>query len=283
MFDVPDAKRVRREDLHESASDEESAGDDQLDATLRRKLNAQLSGLLDLSFETDQENKLQNPPLSQIGDANRNVTDDGVDDDEGVKATGEEAFIFRLFRNEDPSHKVVLESQDASTQKNGEGAFVVAKRPLPYYLAGEPSPGIANKFKAAAVSADYIFQDANKRRWGLEKPWKVTTITITTNQKSTISSGHASQDASSGTRKQKKRPGKKRRIILRVREKAKKEQEESLKKQVVDKEQHLKEKKQRLNRLRKLKRRAQAREKKQGMKGDEASQQSSRDNSANPE
>lgn len=269
--------------MHESASDEESAEDDQLDETLRRKLNAQLSGLLDLDFEAGSNDKSQNPQLSRIGGENGDVVDDGVDDDEGAKATGEEAFTFRLFRNEEPSHKVVLESQDANAEKNGEGAFVVARRPISYYLASEPSAETADKFKAAAVSANYIFQDANKRRWGLEKPWKVTTITITTNQKSTTSNGQASQSASTGIGKQKRRPGKKRRIILRVREKAKKEQDESLKKQVVDKEQHLKEKKQRLNRLRKLKRRAQAREKKQGMKDDEASQQISKDSSPNPE
>ncbi|KAI2473875.1 hypothetical protein F4781DRAFT_379196 [Annulohypoxylon bovei var. microspora] len=275
MFEVPNAKRVRREDLYESGSDGESTQNDQLDSTLRGQLNAQLSSLLDLSFIANGDAEAQNPSESQI-EANEDPVDDGDD----IKKSGEEAYTFRLFRNEEPSRKVVLESQDVGTEKDGDGALV-AKRPISYYLASEPPPEVANKFRVAAVSADYLLQDANKRRWGLEKPWKVTTITITTNKKATASSGPASYNATIGIGKQKKRPGKKRRIILRVREKAKKEQEETAKKQLVDKEQHLKEKKQRLNKQKKLKRRAKAREMKQGTKGDATSKQSSRDSSPN--
>ncbi|KAI0885127.1 uncharacterized protein GGS22DRAFT_200186 [Annulohypoxylon maeteangense] len=275
MLEVPDAKRVRREDLYESNSEDESMQDDQLDSTLRGKLNAQLSGLLGLNLEADGDDIAQIPPGSRI----KNAADDLVGDDEDAQKSGEEAFTFRLFRNEEPSHKVVLESQDIGTEKAGEGAFVVQKRPISYYLASEPPPELANEFRVASVSADYLLQDAKKRRWGLEKPWKVTTITITTNKKTAAPSGSTSSNGATGIGKQKKRPGKKRRIILRVRQKAKKELEENAKKQLVDKEQHLKEKKQRLNKQKKLKRRAKARELKQSMKGDGASEQNSRDSS----
>ncbi|KAI1462314.1 hypothetical protein F4805DRAFT_410138 [Annulohypoxylon moriforme] len=278
MFDVPDAKRVRREDLYESASDEESIQDDGLNSTLLGKLNAQLSGLLDLSFEA-KDDDAQNPKTSRKGNANEYP----VEDSDDAKKSGEEAFMFRLFRNEEPSRKVVLESQDVSTEKDGEGASIVAKRPTSYYLASEPSPEVANEFRVAAVSADYLLQDAKKRRWGLEKPWKVTTITITTNKKTATLSGSTGYDVTTSIGKQKKRPGKKRRIILRVREKAKREQEESAKKQLVDKEQHLKEKKQRLNKQKKLKRRAKARELKQSTKADGTAEPNSRDSSPNQE
>ncbi|KAI1215051.1 uncharacterized protein F4807DRAFT_405663 [Annulohypoxylon truncatum] len=277
MFEVPEAKRVRREELYESASDEESTEDDQLDSTLRGKLNAQLSGLLELSFGANGDDEIQTSPMSRIGDANENP----VDDADGALKSGEEAFTFRLFRNEEPSRKVVLESQDANNEKNGEGAFVVAKRPISYYLASEPPPEVAQGFRMAAVSAEYLLQDAKKRRWGLEKPWKVTTITITTNKKTPALSGSTSNNGMIGIGKQKKRPGKKRRMILRVRERARKERDETAKKQLIDKEQHLKEKKQRLNKQKKLKRRAKAREMKQSMRGDGASEKNSRDSSPN--
>ncbi len=54
---------------------------------------------------------------------------------------------------------------------------------------------------------------------------------------------------------EKNAPGQEHRILLRVREKAKREREEIAKKLALDKEQHLQEKKKRLNREKKLKRR----------------------------
>ncbi|KAL7625025.1 hypothetical protein AAE478_004239 [Parahypoxylon ruwenzoriense] len=282
MFEVPGAKRVRREDLYDSASDEETTRDEQQDSALRGKLNAQLSGLLDLSLTADTDTEAQQPP--QSGATGVNYGAGGGGDTENP---GEEAFAFRLFRDEEPSHKVVLVPQNAEAEKDGDGAFVVAKRPISYYLAGEPPPDIAEEFRAAAVRADYLLQDARKRRWGLERPWKVTTVTITTNKGPGVPGNNISRTSVAETGKQKrKRLGKKRRIIIRVREKGKREREEATKQQVVDKEEHLKEKKKRLNRQKKLKRRAKEREKKQGVKDDATSERScssssrgSRDNS----
>ncbi|KAI0848662.1 hypothetical protein F5Y00DRAFT_238207 [Daldinia vernicosa] len=272
MFDVPDAKRIRREELYDSPSDEEAPQDDQWDSTLREKLNAQFSGLLDLSFAADGETRTQQISESQAGNANENAQD-GDD----VEEPQEEAFTFRLFRDEEPSRKVVLEPQNAGVEGNGDGAFVVAKRPISYYLVEEMPPEAANRFKMAAVSADYLFQDAKRRRWGLEKPWKVTTITIVTNNKISTPDSYIGGNSTASVKGKKKRPGKKRRIILRTREKAKKEQEEAAKQQTVEKEEHLKDKKKRLNRQKKLKRRAKEREKKQGMKDDVTSEHSKRE------
>ncbi|KAI8964006.1 hypothetical protein F5Y11DRAFT_317540 [Daldinia sp. FL1419] len=271
MFEVPDAKRIRREELYGSSSDEEQSQDDQLDSTLRERLNAQFSGLLDLNFAADGEIGAQ-----QISEAPAENTDENsrnVEDDEGPQ---EEAFTFRLFRDEEPSRKVILAPQNVSAEKGGDGAFVVAKRPTSYYLAEEPSPEIEHRFRMAAVSADYLFQDAKRRRWGLEKPWKVTTITITTSKETITLNGSVNENTTIGAGK-KRRPGKKRRIILRMRERAKKEREEAAKQQLIEKEEHLKDKKKRLNRQKKLKRRAKEKEKKQGGKDDEASEHSNRD------
>ncbi|OTB07834.1 hypothetical protein M426DRAFT_317724 [Hypoxylon sp. CI-4A] len=276
MFEVPDAKRVRREELYNPASDEESTHDDELDSTLRGKLNEQLSGLLDLSFAVDEGNKAHQPSESQTRDADKN-SPNGGDSDEPQ----EEVFAFRLFRDEDTSRKVVLEPQNAG--KGGESTLAV-KRPMSYYLAEDPSSETINNFRAAAVSADFLLQDAKKRRWGLEKPWKVTTITITTNKKMGTPVSLTTSGAGIEVNQKKKRPGKKRRIILRVREKANKEKEEAAKKQLIDKEEHVKEKKKRQNRQKQLRRRAKAREKKGDTKDDDAaSEQDARDSSPDQE
>ncbi|OTA61272.1 hypothetical protein K449DRAFT_465973 [Hypoxylon sp. EC38] len=272
MFEVPDAKRVRREELYDSSSEEEATNDDHLDSILREKLNAQLSGLLELDSKVDESIEKQQISKVSTGDANEDTHND-----EDIEKPAEEAFSFRLFRDEESSHKVVLEPQDAS-EKNGDGAFVVAKRPISYYLAGEPPPEVAKEYRMAAVSADYLLQDAKKRRWGLEKPWRVTTITITTNKKMGTPGSYVSTATETG-RSKKKRPGKKRRIILRVRQKVKKEREEAAKQQLIEKEQHLQEKKKRLNKTKKLRRRAKAREKKQNAKEGATSEHSSRSSS----
>ncbi|KAI0600463.1 hypothetical protein F4775DRAFT_546021 [Biscogniauxia sp. FL1348] len=257
MFEIPDAKRVRREDLYGSASDEEDSPDDQLESAVQEKLHARLSGLLNISFAEDESGQTDVPPDPPLDGA----VGEGPEID-GAEETGEEQFVFRLFRDEEPSHTVVLTKDDELVGQGGDGGLVVPKRPRSYYFADDPPPEVAKRFRMAAVSADYLLQDAKRNRWGLEKPWKVTSITIATRKE-----GHIRDAESQSSERKRKRPGKKRRIILRVREKAMKEREEAEKKQSVDKEQHLKEKKKRLNREKKLKRRAKAREAKQATCG----------------
>lgn len=114
------------------------------------------------------------------------------------------------------------------------------------------------------MSAEYVLADAKRRRWGLEKPWRVIHINPNSNSALPRTMPGSSKEAGSAEEKKTKRtrPGKKHRIKLRVREKAAREHEETTKKLVLDKEQHLQEKKKRLNRERKLKRRQKEREKK---------------------
>lgn len=240
---------------------------------LRDKLNAQLSGLFDFSF-ADTSNDAQ----QQNQDQQQQQQPENVDD-----AAEDLGFSFRLFRNEAPSHKVVLE-QDDGLEQAGEGGFVVARRPDSYYIAEEPSSDVMTKFRATAVTADYLFQDAKKRRWGLEKPWRVTSITVTTKSAGEdLASSHAEAAATAESANRKKRPGKRRRIILRTRQKARKEREEAEKSKLVEKEQHLQDKKKRLNREKKLKRRAKEREKKLGSKGEGAASEHNSSRATSPE
>ncbi|RYP51374.1 hypothetical protein DL768_003302 [Monosporascus sp. mg162] len=277
MFAFPDAKRVRREELYDSSVDGEASRDEEVDAALRAKLCAQLSGLLDFSFAPAADTSRDDAQrLQQQQRDGASVGDDGYHQAE----RGEELTLsFRLFRDEAPSHKVVLE-QDEAPEQAGGGAFVVARRPTSYYVADEPPPDAMARFRAAAVSPDHIFRDAGRRRWGLEKPWGVTTITITANT-ATDAAAAGGDEPGSGQGEEagkRKRPGKRRRIILRTREKARREREEAAKQQLAEKELHLKEKKKRLNREKKLKRRAKEREKKLASKdgGDAVSEHSSK-------
>ncbi|KAI1342020.1 hypothetical protein F5Y15DRAFT_330478 [Xylariaceae sp. FL0016] len=257
MFDLPDAKRVRREDLYDSVSDEERSSDGDYEATLREKLNAQLSGLLDLSSTTvvgDTETTQSRHPHTAAVSGDSEI-------DHHAEQPDEEVFAFRLFRDDEPSRQVVL-SNDQDEALQGAGGFVIPKRPRSYYISGSPSPELSSQFERAAVSAEYLIEDSRRRRWGLEKPWRVITITVASDQ-GDQSGDPTSQSGEKVLKGKKKRPGKKRRITLRIREKAKKERDEAIKQQSLDKEQHLKDKKARLNRERKLKRRAKAREQKQ--------------------
>jgi hypothetical protein len=226
--------------------------------------------LLDFSFtagpeaQVDQLKKKTPQPQSQPG------ATDSTQPQQEERRPDQEAFAFRLFRDEAPTHTVILTHEDDLTAR-GTGGFMVHSRPRSHYIVSAPSPAQASEYRSVAVSAEYLLLDAKNRRWGLEKPWRVIHISSASssnNNKSTSaggssdSAGWRDKEKKEEEKKRKKRPGKKHRILLRVREKAAREREEAAKKLAVDKVEHLKEKKQRLNRLRKLKRRQKEREKK---------------------
>ncbi|KAI0909056.1 hypothetical protein F4823DRAFT_457379 [Ustulina deusta] len=262
MFTPPAAKRVRREDLYDSASDSASSDaegghDSQVELALRAKFDAQLSSILNLNFAAGPEAQQQ-----RAGQAKAQPASD-VQQEEGEHPE-EEVFAFRLFRDDAPTHTVVL-AHDDDPGAQGDGGFVVPLRPRSHYIASAPSPGKASEYRSVAVTAEYLLADAKKRRWGLEKPWRV--IHLVPDSSSAVSSKSApgSEDSAGQEKKKRTRPGKKHRILLRVRGKAKREREEIAKKLALDKEQHLQEKKKRLNREKKLKRRQKEREKKAGL------------------
>ncbi|KAH6655105.1 hypothetical protein BKA67DRAFT_657064 [Truncatella angustata] len=251
MLEAPDSKWVRREDLHgDATSDGEIDLDEAAKDELRAKLNAQLSGLFDFGLPSVEAELRETQPMET---------------DETDTAPAEEpeelAYEFRLFRDEAPSHTVVIGHDDDNPKAPREGAFVVPKRPMSYYVAEKPDSAAMKRFRFAAVTSDYIFGDAVQNRWGLEKPWRVAHITVTSRL-----SGKTALTSASGDIKmvdgKRKRVGKKRRIILRAREKAEKEKADAAKKYLEEKEEHLAAKKKRLNREKKLKRRAKEKEKK---------------------
>ncbi|KAM0346028.1 hypothetical protein ACHAPU_005789 [Fusarium lateritium] len=256
MFEVPEAKRVRREDLN--GSDNGAENDGVQDAELRAKLNAQMARSLGMDIYTeparDATMKESRPEGSRESEAS-----DG--DDDMVDVAGEdqeEEFAFRLFSKAPPTQKIVLEKDTGPT---GIGAFVHG-RPLSYYVVTNVPARQKQEYAMAAMSGDQIQERSHDRAWGLELPWKVTSTSVTRKANSDDKTG---EEATEGRR----RPGKKQRISLRKRAKAREEKEAENAKKMADKEEHVKDKKKRMNRLKKLRKKAKAKEQKQTSKGED--------------
>lgn len=265
---------MRRDELYGSSSDDGGGGDQSdhgvEDAEERAKLNERLSSLLGLDLSAPEPA----PESEQGPDAADSPEQEGAGDLE--QGNHEEEFEFRLFSapaGTSAPAKVVLSASDDEDAARGDGAFIQPVRPESYYLAGEATPEQQERYRAAAVTAEDIAAGASKRAWGLERPWRVVKISLSSRKPSNRGSGlvagatTASEDSEDGAKR--KRPGKKRRIAVRTKARAQKEKQEAerAKREAADKlkiskEEHLLEKKKRLNREKKLKRRAKEKEKK---------------------
>ncbi|KAH8887410.1 hypothetical protein GQ53DRAFT_844271 [Thozetella sp. PMI_491] len=251
MFELPNAKRVRREELFESGSerDEGLEQDHQSDDTARAKLRAQLSNIFSTSLGYGEA----------AGDTAAGDSESG--DKENRPS---EEYEFRLFSRKGTStQKVVLHQEDEHLANPGG---LVKARPTSHYLRGELSAEARANIVQAALSGHDILREAQKRAWGLEKPWRVTRILAIRGAKPggiTLNTGNALD-----LDNKRKRPGKKRRIALRQKKKTKKEKEADEQQAKQAKEEHLKEKKKRLNREKKLKRRQKERDKRATAKAD---------------
>lgn len=264
---------MRRDELYGSSSD---GGDDQSehgveDAEERARLNERLSSMLGLDLSAPE-------PAAPAPEQGPDAADGHGHNDDPAEIEGahEEEFEFRLFSAPSGTSapaKVVLSASDDEDAARGDGGFVQPSRPEKYYLAGEATPEQLDRYRWAAVTAEDIAADASKRAWGLERPWRVVKISLSSRKPSSQKSGlvagvtMASEDADDGSKR--KRPGKKRRVAVRIKARAEKEKRDAEKarreaeeKQRISKEEHLLEKKKRLNREKKLKRRAKEKEKK---------------------
>lgn len=268
---------MRRDELYGSSSD---GGDDQSehgveDAEERARLNERLSSMLGLDLSAPEP-----APLPGQGPDAADAHGHGEGTTVGDQADGnhEEEFEFRLFSTAagaaSAPAKVVLSASDDEDAARGDGAFVQPVRPESYYLAGEATPEQQERYRWAAVTAEDVVADASKRAWGLERPWRVVKISLSSRKPPSTTAGlvAGARTASGDTAEEgpkRKRPGKKRRIAVRIKARAEKEKREAERarreaeeKQRVSKEEHLLEKKKRLNREKKLKRRAKEKEKK---------------------
>lgn len=280
---------VRREDLYDSASDHGSSPEPETAETaeLRAKLNARLSSLLSLdlpplsqpsplkSEPTPTTSTNNEPPASPPSDSDLEPQPAGSAEPEPEEAEPE--FAFRLFSTSTPSQKVVLLPDNDADPFSATGkpytGPAITPRALSHHIRGELSELEQSQFAFAAVSGAEVLKRAREERaWGLEVPWRVTSIKLLVShgrlEGAGTGTGGDGKLAEDGSKKKKTRPGKKRRIVLRKRDKAKKEKEAVVEKAKMSKEEHLKEKKKRLNREKKLKRRAKEKEKKLAAKGE---------------
>ncbi|KAL7925359.1 hypothetical protein ACQKWADRAFT_283794 [Trichoderma austrokoningii] len=264
MFEVPDAKRVRREDLH--ASDESSWSESEADAELEARLNAQIAkslGLDESAFRAPKPQTTDTLPIITKSKVEARKKDEELSSDEDseprtqaegspAKEGGEdddEVYAFRLFSAAGPAPQVVLEN----TNRVVEGK-IIRGRPLSYYLATDLSPEKRQQYEMAAVSGEDVIERSKGRAWGLELPWRVQTIKVTrkAGRRDRESMAHVEDDQPA----KRKRPGKKRRTAMRIKARAEAQAAEAAKQKMAEKEEHVKDKKKRLNRLKKLRRRA---------------------------
>ncbi|OHW91665.1 nucleolar protein [Colletotrichum incanum] len=253
MFELPDAKRVRREDLDASSEDEAAGHDEQQDAELLAKLHARVAGMLDLSG-------IDQAPTKTTTDGDAPMAD-GTDPENQDDDAGPEEFEFRLFTTTDPATKIALVDEDElALQGDGD---MLRKRPLSYYIAGEPTAEARAELAFAAVSGEEVLARAGQRWWGMEMPWRVTRVPGTS-RKGSKTANPADGGEEEGEAARRRRPGKKKRVALRVKERERKKKAEEQEKAKMGKEEALKEKKKRLNRLKKLRKRAKAKEGKKG-------------------
>ncbi|KAG6014971.1 hypothetical protein E4U41_004722 [Claviceps citrina] len=276
MFDIPDAKRVRREDLDDDDSsaaggDSWSAGADgmAIDTELQARLHAQIAKSLGFGFDAPDASKA--PDQTPRSCSKRGPDEDDEHDADADSHAGELEYEFRLFSSRRPA-KVTLEDDEAATARQGG---LVQPRPPSFYAAGSIPERLKSEYRFAAVSGEEVLVRSRRPPWGMAYPWKVTSIGVVvvtrgvptpTPTPACIRVEHARGQEES--RPGRTRPGKKRRIAERRRAGAERERQEAERKRAVDKEEHAKEKKKRLNRFKKLRKRAKNKEMKAGGGGE---------------
>ena len=133
-----------------------------------------------------------------------------------------------------------------------------------YYFVGTASGEKKRRFESVAVSGEEVLRGRDKRAWGLEVAWRVRILRVGFGgQKNLGGKVEGVWDGEEEDSKR-KRPGKKRRIILRGRKKKREEGEEKRKRERELREEAEKEKRTRRNREKKVKRKAKEKAKKAG-------------------
>ncbi|KAM3500191.1 hypothetical protein MY10362_006615 [Beauveria mimosiformis] len=250
MFELPEEKRVRREDLRDSDAD----GPDTIghDEAMQARVNAQIAAALGL----DDDDEPSAPPerLTNNADSPEQMINAAkVEDD---KRAAEQGYDFNLFSTAGPGGtnkpaKVILEDEN---ELLGDGAFI-RRRPCSYYVAKALSAKEKEQYRYAAVTADTILQWSTRPSWGMTMPWRVIATSVTRKARP----GDKSDTEQAAKRK---RPGKKQRILLRQRTKKEAQAADEAAKRQMEKAENLRDKKKRLNKIKKLRKRAKDKEKK---------------------
>ncbi|KAK8191056.1 hypothetical protein IWZ00DRAFT_267256 [Phyllosticta capitalensis] len=242
MFELPEAKRVRRDELHSPASSPRSSPDPALADLLR----AQLASRIDIEL-------VDAPQPRAIVEPSRDA-DDAASEDEELE--------FRLFAAPagnaatdgaaaaSAPQKIRIKSPDL---ESGDGGFINPERPRSYYFSGEPNEELRLQLDAAAVTGDQVMSWALQKWPGCALPWKVKTTALDRKAREAlgISGGNMTEPAT----EKRKRKGKKARIATRTKLKAKAEAKEAQAKEKEEKELAERVKRAKRNREKKLKKR----------------------------
>ena len=145
----------------------------------------------------------------------------------------------------------------------GDGRFVARERNREYYFAEKPDSERRQGFEVMALSGEEVLSRARKRAWGLEVPWRVQVLKVAGKQAGgkTIGVADAGFAWEEGAAK-KKKPGKKRRIILRERKRSRERLQEHKRAEKEKKEEAERQKRTRRNREKKVKRKMKEKAKK---------------------
>ncbi|KAI9746376.1 MAG: hypothetical protein M1818_000089 [Claussenomyces sp. TS43310] len=297
MFDVPSAKRVRREDLYSprSSPDTDVAEGDDVAAGILQAQLARLYGEVDAPWA--------GADASGDADAAIGNAEQGDDVDQAEKKEPEEeaeGFEFRLFSSSRPKHcetrttpntqdataspevdteaeppapRIILSDNEDDDSHAAGGGFVQPGRDAGYYFAHAADGMRKWRFEAAAVSGDDVRRWLRVRYTGLEVPWRVRVLKVGGRKKGRDETGVGGDGHGDGDSarlvgrleedvQRRKRPGKKRRILLRTKTKAREQRKEKESAEAQAKELAEREKRTRRIREKKVKRKAKEKAKK---------------------
>jgi hypothetical protein len=184
--------------------------------------------------------------------------DAGPAQEDADKGEEEHAFEFRLFSGPSASaprtQKIVL---DDEASELGECGFIRRERDRAFYIAAKAEGEARARFQFAALSGEDVLQGMKRRNWGLEVPWRVRILRGTSlsalGQKVEVR-GIVTAQSADGASERRRKPGKKRRVILRERKRKIEAREEAKRKEREGKEEAEREKRTRRNREKKVKR-----------------------------
>ncbi|MCJ1420949.1 hypothetical protein MMC32_007309 [Xylographa parallela] len=241
MFGVPNAKRVRREDLYSaSASPRLSSPDQDVKALLEQQYE---------SLHHPPSREASSMPAVEIEPPHRDTPDRASPEEE------EEAYEFRLFARPvieffsvegEPTKasRIILRSPSPVI---GEPGFVQPRRPDSYYFTNKATVEEESRYESAALSGEAVRAEQSRRRPGCELAWRVMTIKLPSIGSSKLSIVRSDVQAA------KKRAGKKRRIVLRKRLVLEQAKKAALSMSKVEREAAEREKRTRRNREKKVK------------------------------
>ncbi|KAF1926735.1 uncharacterized protein M421DRAFT_205662 [Didymella exigua CBS 183.55] len=236
MFDLPSAKRVRRDELRSPDESPPSTPDRDIEELLRQRISTEFA------FTT---------------------TEHDFGDDRDAAQSDEDEAELRLFAAPANAAPATLKVRLTSPGLDrGDGSGFLLKKPKTYYFADEPTSDEELALQASAIDGSTVLELSRQPWPACVMPWKVTTITKDGIKKAVLV-GHPPTLAAVEEREHKRtRKGKKARIAIRKKKAANKDKHEERARLAAEKEEAEREKRTRRNREKKVKKKAKAQAKK---------------------